>query len=175
MKKVRAARSASETQLRSKATSYVSQKTGRKRIASAVTAARVADAISGGSKKKSNDPIYVESEAVTRSSTPGASSRTESPNRGAQFVRSERVGSERVVRQIPGSKKPAALPAPKSSPKPKGPKSSKGPKKEKTPGMQTVFKATPVVDLREGPNFGNVTSEIEKTTQPKPPKQKKNA
>ena len=41
--------------------------------------------------------------------------------------------------------------------------------------MKTVFKATPMVDLREGPNFGKETQEIEKTFQPKTPRKKKDA
>lgn len=174
---MKAARSASETQLRSKATSYAAKKPKGRGVVRAVTLARVAHVINESKKtadKKGNEPIYVESESKTRDSAPKSSPKTpnqpSSPKQGPQFVRSERV--QKTPRQVGRGKGPAALPAPKSSPKPKAPK---GPKKEKTPGMQRVFKATPAVELREGPDFGKTTNIIEPTFQPKTPKKKKNA
>lgn len=163
MKKVRAVRSASETQLRTKATSYVSSKNRKGRVLRAVTAARLAGAIDKASRPKKEgskkDPTIIDAEVVSRTDS-----------QGPQFT-----PSTRVVRQVTGGKKaPAALPAPAPAPK-AGPKKSRGPKKEKTPGMQTVFKATPAVDLREGDNFGKITHTIEKTFQPKTPRKKKDA
>lgn len=174
MKKARASRSASETQLRSKATSYIGQGSKKKSVINAVTAARIASAIGGDKDKKSSKPVYVEAEVVSRGTSTKSSNKSDSSSRGPVNVRSERVDRDkpRAPRQVTGGKRPAALPAPKPSPKPKSPK---GARKEKTPGMQTVFKATPAVDLNEGPNFGKTTSIIEKTTQPKPVKKKKNA
>jgi len=171
MKKSRAVRSASETQLRSNTTSYLGHKKAKGRLGTAVAAARIASALSdenkkgnakSGAKKVSSERI--ESDAVSRMSSP-------------INVKSERVTKNTTSRKpgaLPGGRKaPAALPAPK--PTSSKAKTSKKTKKETTPGVKTVFKATPVVDLREGPNFGKVTNEIEKTFQPKTPRTKKNA
>lgn len=145
----RGARSASESALRSRSTSYLSEKKGRaSRLAKGLFTVAVASEIRDARERaaeadKPRKPIKVKSEVIDRSS----------PN---QFT-----------------PKPAALPAPEK--KTKSTRGSKGSKKEKTPGMQTVFKATPAVDLNEGPNFGKTTSIIEKTQQPKAPRKKKNA
>jgi len=160
---MKAARSASETELRGKATSSLATKGKGRGILRAVTVARVASAIDKAQKTKDKDaskPINVKSERVERAEKPQAP---------------KKVKSERVTKPSSPSPKAATRgqkaisgPAPKT-------KAKKTTKRETTPGMKTVFKATPVVDLREGPNFGNVTNEIEKTFQPKTPKKKKNA
>jgi hypothetical protein len=164
---MKAARSASETQLRGKATSSLAPRKG-KGILRAVTLARVASAVDKAQKGKDKDaskPVDVKSERVEREV------KTQAP----KTVKSERVPKKSETRRpgaLPaGKKSPAALPAPKPAASTK-PKSSKKTKRETTPGVKTVYKATPIVDLREGPNFGKVTSEIEKTFQPK---KKKNA
>lgn len=168
MKKARAARSASETQLRSKATSYIGHGAKRSRVAKTVTAVRLARALDKATAPKTqkiDKRGVIDVEEVTPSSR---SANSQAP--GRQFV-----PSERVPRQVSGGRRaPAALPAPSPAPK-AGPKKPRGPKKEKTPKTQTVFKATPVVDLNEGPNFGNIIHSIEKTEQPKQPRKPKNA
>jgi len=164
---MKAARSASETQLRGKATSSLKGKGKGKGILRAVTVARVASAVTKAQKAREKDetkPLTVESERVTRSEKPQA----------PRTVKSERVEK----RPSPGAKSVTrgqkALPGPKPTTAPKS-KGKKSPKRETTPGYQKVYKATPAVDLNEGPNFGKPTSIIEPTFQPKTPKKKKNA
>ncbi len=169
MKKSRAVRSASETQLRSNATSYLGHKKAKGRLGTAIAAARLADSVSG-KKENESTPTKVTSTRVE--------SKVEDKKSSPINVKSERVSKKSETRRpgaLPaGKKSPAALPAPKPAASTK-PKSSKKTKRETTPGVKTVYKATPIVDLREGPNFGKVTNEIEKTFQPKTPKAKKNA
>ena len=164
---MKAARSASETQLRGKATSSLKGNGKGKGILRAVTVARVASAVSKAQKGKDKDPskpVEVKSERVERAEKPQA----------PRTVKSERVEK----RPAPGAKsvtrgqKALSGPKPTTTPKSKGKKS---PKRETTPGYQKVYKATPAVDLNEGPNFGKTTSIIEPTFQPKTPKKKKNA
>ena len=167
MKKTRAVRSASETKLRANATSYLGHRSIKHRAGTAAAAARIADTLSGKKPTKakpkkvsSTQEEIIDVEVVERG-----------PSR--QFVSSERTDTRRPGALPAGRKAPAALPAPK----PAASKTKRGskPKKERTPGTQTVFKATPAIDLREGPSFGKPTSIIEKTTQPKPSRTKKNA
>jgi hypothetical protein len=164
---MKAARSASETQLRGKATSSLKGKGKGRGVLRAVTLARVASAVDKAQKGRDKDaskPIEVKSERVERAEKPQA----------PRTVKSERVekrpasGAKSVTR---GQK---ALPGPKPTTAPKS-KGKKSPKRETTPGYQKVYKATPAVDLNEGPNFGKTTSIIEPTFQPKTPKKKKNA
>ena len=164
---MKAARSASETQLRGKATSSLKGKGKGRGVLRAVTLARVASAVDKAQKGRDKDaskPIEVKSERVERAEKPQA----------PKTVKSERVekrpasGAKSVTR---GQK---ALPGPKPTTAPKS-KGKKSPKRETTPGYQKVYKATPAVDLNEGPNFGKTTSIIEPTFQPKTPKKKKNA
>ena len=164
---MKAARSASETQLRGKATSSLKGKGKGRGVLRAVTLARVASAVDKAQKGRDKDaskPIEVKSERVERAEKPQA----------PRTVKSERVekrpasGAKSVTR---GQK---ALPGPKPTTAPKS-KGKKSPKRETTPGYKTVYKATPAVDLNEGPNFGKTTSIIEPTFQPKTPKKKKNA
>lgn len=167
MKKTRAVRSASETQLRAKATSHMGQNAKKSRLIRTLTVARVARALdkSLSKKGKSDKRDYIDVEEVTPSSR-----RESSSTPGRQFVR-----SEKVTRAVSGGKRtPAALPAPKSGTKPASKKPQRS-KKEETPGMQRVFKATPVVKLDEGPDFGKITSQIEPTFQPKKSRKKKDA
>ena len=158
---MKAARSASETQLRGKATSSLKSKGKGKGILRAVTVARVASAVSRAQKGKDKDPskpVEVKSERVERAEKPQAPRVEKRPSPGAKAV-------TRGQKALPG-------PKPTTAPKSKGKKS---PKRETTPGYQKVYKATPAVDLNEGPNFGKPTSIIEPTFQPKTPKKKKNA
>ena len=164
---MKAARSASETQLRGKPTSSLTTKCKGRGFLRAVTLARVASAVDKAQKGKDKDPskpVDVKSERVKRAEKPQA----------PRAVKSERVekrpasGAKSITR---GQK---ALPGPKPTTAPKS-KGKKSPKRETTPGYQKVYKATPAVDLNEGPNFGNTTSIIEPTFQPKKPKKKKNA
>jgi len=161
---MKAARSASETQLRGKATSSLKGKGKGRGVLRAVTVARVASAVSKAQKaseKNETKPLTVESERVTRSEKPQAP---------------KTVKSERIQKSASSGAKsaPKALPGPKPTTAPKS-KGKKSPKRETTPGYQKVYKATPAVDLNEGPNFGKTTSIIEPTFQPKTPKKKKNA
>jgi hypothetical protein len=161
---MKAARSASETQLRGKATSSLKGKGKGKGLLRAVTVARVASAVSKAQKASEKDetkPLTVESERVTRSEKPQA----------PKTVKSERV-QKSASSGAKSAPKAIAGPKPTTAPKSKGKKS---PKRETTPGYQKVYKATPAVDLNEGPNFGKTTSIIEPTFQPKTPKKKKNA
>lgn len=167
-KPARAARSASDSALRSNALSAVSNKQvfatlGRKRTVNVQQLA----------KKKT--------QATKTYSTKVVKSTRSKPTKKEPEIIDAEVISVTPARNVPSTRqftpqksisgpKPAALPAPG-----KKSKSSKSTKKEKTPGMQTVFKATPAVDLNEGPNFGKTTSIIEKTQQPKAPRKKKNA
>lgn len=105
--------------------------------------------------KKSEDKNIIDAEVI--SVTPAS---------GRQFT-------EKTSTKSTTSSGPRAIAAPNKPPA--KPKASKKTKKETTPGMQRVFKATPAVDLREGPDFGKPTSIIEPTFQPKTPKKKKNA
>jgi hypothetical protein len=164
---MKAARSASETQLRGKATSSLVKKGKGRGVLRAVTIARVASAVDQAKKDRDKDaskPTDVKSERIERAEKPAA----------PRTVKSERVekrpasGAKSVTR---GQK---ALPGPKPTAAPKS-KGKKSPNRETTPGYQKVYKATPAVDLNEGPNFGNPTSIIEPTFQPKKPKKKKNA
>ena len=161
---MKAARSASETQLRGKATSSLNTKRGGKGVLRAVTLARVAAAVDKAQKGKDKDPskpVEVKSERVERAEKPQA----------PRTVKSERV-QKRASSGAKSAPKAIAGPKPTTTPKSKGKKS---PKRETTPGYQKVYKATPAVDLNEGPNFGKPTSIIEPTFQPKTPKKKKNA
>lgn len=164
---MKAARSASETQLRGKATSSLKGKGKGKGVLRAVTLGRVAAAVNKASKGNAEDaskPTKIKSERIEREE------KAQSP----RTVKSERVekrsstGTKAVTR---GQK---ALPGPKPTTSPKS-KGKKSPNRETTPGYQKVYKATPAVDLNEGPNFGKPTSIIEPTFQPKTPKKKKNA
>jgi len=166
---MKAARSASDTQLRAKAVSSVkSGKKGKgKKILSAVTAARVSRILEGDKSRntqKRDDSDVIDVEEVKPGSGKPA------PTQSRQFVKSERPAQPVRERK----RTTPALPAPKPTSKTTKSK-PKGPKKEKTPGMQRVFKATPAVQLDEGPDFGKPTSIIEPTFQPKTPKKKKNA
>jgi hypothetical protein len=162
----RAAKSASETQLRKNITAPLKSKGHGRKIVTAATLARAAQILEGNNsrgKNKKDEPIKVSSTRVERPK-PTKSSSKPSPSRTAEPIR-ERDGRKKT---------PAALPASSSEKKtPKG--RSKGTKTEKTPGMQRVFKATPAVDLNEGPNFGKVINQIEETFQPKTPRKKKDA
>ena len=161
---MKAARSASETQLRGKATSSLGTKGKGRGVLRAVTLARVASAVDKaqqGRDKDASKPIEVKSERVERAEKPQA----------PRTVKSERV-QKRASSGAKSAPKAIAGPKPTTTPKSKGKKS---PKRETTPGYQKVYKATPAVDLNEGPNFGKTTSIIEPTFQPKTPKKKKNA
>jgi hypothetical protein len=160
---MKAARSASETELRGKATSSLATKGKGRGILRAVTVARVASAIDKAQKTKNKDaskPTNVKSERVERAEKPQA----------PRTVKSERVTkkSSSSPKAVTRGQKAISGPAPKT-------KSKKTTKRETTPGYQRVYKATPAVDLNEGPNFGKPTSIIEPTFQPKTPKKKKNA
>jgi len=162
---MKAARSASETQLRGKATSSLATKGKGRGILRAVTVARVASAIDKAQKGKDKDaskPTDVKSERVERAEKPQA----------PRTVKSERVTKKSSSSPKAITRGQKAISGPTPAPKTKAKKTTK---RETTPGMKTVFKATPMVDLREGPNFGKETHEIEKTFQPKTPKKKKNA
>lgn len=169
-KPARAARSASDTQLRQKAVSSVKSggkgKKGR-RLLSAVTAARVSKILEGGQRKSENkrdDSDVIDVEEVNPFNRNPA---------GRQFTK--KPASSTTSKTRPGIRKaPAAIKGPSATPKPSS-KKPKGPKKEKTPGVQRVFKATPVVDLNEGPDFGNIKHSIEETFQPKQSRKKKDA
>lgn len=166
---MKAAKSASDTQLRAKALSSV--KSGGKgkgrKILSAVTVARVSRVLEGDkrqSKPKRDDSDVIDVEEVKPGSRKPAPSQNRQP--------AKKTSTAQPVRER--KRTTPALPAPKPASKPAA-KKSKGPKKETTPGYQRVYKATPAVDLNEGPNFGKTTSIIEPTFQPKTPKKKKNA
>jgi hypothetical protein len=162
---MKAARSASETQLRGKATSSLATKGKGRGILRAVTVARVASAIDKAQKGKDKDaskPTDVKSERVERAEKPQA----------PRTVKSERVTKKSSSSPKAVTRGQKAISGPKPAPKTKSKKTTK---RETTPGYQRVYKATPAVDLNEGPNFGKPTSIIEPTFQPKTPKKKKNA
>lgn len=171
MKKQRAVRSASETQLRAKATSHIGQGAKKSRLVRTITVARVARALDKSLSSKGDKPSKTKKSKYVKSEQMPPKSRSESSTAsGRQFVR-----SERVQKAVSGGKRtPAALPAPKSGPKPSSKKPRRS-KKEETPGIQRVFKATPVVKLDEGPDFGKITTQIEPTFQPKQSRKKKDA
>lgn len=167
----RAARSASETALRSNALSAVSNK----QVFTTLARKKTVNVQQLAKKNKAATKTY-SSKVVKSTRTAPAKKEPEIIDAEVISVTPARnVSSTRqfTPKKAISGRKPAALPAP--SKKSKSTKGPKGPKKEKTPGMQTVFKATPAVDLNEGPNFGKTTSIIEKTQQPKAPRKKKNA
>ncbi len=161
----RAVRSASETQLRKNITAPLKSKGRGKKLITAATLAKASRVLDGDrkDKNKEKEPIKVSSVRIDRPKAAKGSTKPSpsSKSRTAQPV-TERDGRKKTPAALPGVSKPAKT-------------RSKGSKEEKTPGMKRVFKATPVVDLREGPDFGKVTNQIEETFQPKTPKAKKNA
>lgn len=174
-KPARAARSASETALRSNAVSAISNKpvftTLSRRKTVSVQQLNKRDRAS----KTGNTPKKVRSSRAKTSRKPDddiidAEIVSVTPASGRQFTGGQPSRSPKGA----VTAGPRAITAGSSKPSPKS-KAPKKTKKEKTPGMQTVFKATPAVDLNEGPNFGKTTSIIEKTQQPKAPRKQRNA
>ena len=100
-------------------------------------------------EKKEVDPNIEDAVVVDSSSSP-------------RTVKSERTNSP--VRPS----KPKAIAGP--SKPPSKPKKNAGPK-TKADKTRTVFVAEPVVKLEEGPDFGKITHEITKTKQPANPRQ----
>jgi hypothetical protein len=160
MKKVKAAKSASDIGLRKSATGAASTRSAfptlRKKKTYSPPKKKAEKPVSTKPKKvkstrekKEVDPNIEDAVIVSDSSSPTSvkSTRTNSPV---------------------GPSKPKAIGAPpKSAPKTK---KSSGPKapREKT---RTVFVAEPKVNLEEGPDFGKVTHDITKTKQPANPRQ----
>ena len=151
MKKVRAAKSASDISLRKSATGAASSRSAFPTL----------------KKKKTYSPPKKKSEKKT-------STKTEK-SLEPKSVKSERTNTTNPNTPVSSStntpvksEKPKAIGAPpKAAPKTK---KSSGPKapREKT---RTVFVAEPKVTLEEGPDFGKVTHDITKTKQPVNPRQ----
>ena len=166
MKKVKAAKSASDIGLRKSATGAASTRSAfptlRKRNTWSPAAKKGKGKGKGGNsadkpistnpkkvkstrEKKEVDPNIEDAVVVDSSSSP-------------RTVKSERTNSP------VGPSKPKAIAGPPKPKKNAGPKV----KKDKT---RTVFVAEPVVNLEEGADFGKTTHSITKTKQPVNPRQ----
>lgn len=167
MKKVKAAKSASDIGLRGAATGAASNK-------SAFPTLRKKNTFSPGKKKgKGSKPSPTGTKKVrsTRekqevgSNVEDAVVVKDSPIN----VKSERTTSpSSSPKAVGGSSKPKAIGAPPKAPsKPKKSGTPRAPK-EKT---RTVFVAEPKVTIEDGPDFGKVTHDITKTKQPVNPRQ----
>lgn len=169
----KAARSASESQLRSNATSYLNQKSNRYSTAArAILGAAVGAEIKKRNKKetdKSRGKINKTSKKSKKNTDDFDYSNVED----AVIVTDSPKSRQFSPRAI-GAPPPKAIGAPPKK-KPSTKKKSSGPKRERK-NTQSVFVAHPVVDL-ESPTPKINYSHIEKSEQPKPPRKtrRKNA
>jgi len=171
MKKVKAAKSASDISLRKGATGAAATRSAfptlRKRNTWAPTKKGKGKGKGGDSADK---PISTNPKKV-KSTRTKIEKEVDSNIEDAVVVNSSSspitVKSERTNAPSAPSK-PKALGAPPKAPSKT--KKSSGPK-TKADKTRTVFVAEPTVTLDEGPNFGKVTHEITKTKQPVNPRQ----
>jgi hypothetical protein len=165
MKKVKAAKSASDIGLRKGATGAAATRSAfptlRKRNTWAPTKKGKGKGKGGNSSDKpiSTKPKKVKSTRDKKEVDPNIEDAVVVDS----YSSPQKVKSERTNSPV-GPSKPKAISGP---PKPKKNAAPKV-KRDKT---RTVFVAEPVVKLEEGPDFGKVTHEITKTKQPVNPRQ----
>lgn len=160
MKKVKAAKSASDIGLRGAATGAASKK-------SAFPTLRKKNTFSPGKKKgKANKPESTGPKKVRSTREP---KEVDKNVEDAVVVKDSPVNVKSERTNAPSTpSKPKAIAGP--SKPPSKPKKSGGPRapKDKT---RTVFVAEPKVNIEEGPDFGKMSHDITKTKQPVNPRQ----
>ena len=178
MKKVKAAKSASDIGLRKGATGAASTRSAFPKLRQRNTWAPTKKGKGKGKGKGGNsadkpistNPKKVKSTRDKKEVDPNIEDAVVvSDSSAPKNVKSERVKpSSSGPKAVGGSSKPKAIAGP--SKPPSKPKKNAGPK-TKADKTRTVFVAEPVVKLEEGPDFGKITHEITKTKQPANPRQ----
>jgi hypothetical protein len=167
MKKVKAAKSASDIGLRKGATGAASTRSAFPTFRNRNTVGPVKKGKGKGKGGNSSDKPISTAPKKVRSTRDKKEKKVDSNIEDAVVVSSSssprNVKSERTNSPVSSSK-------PKAISGPPKPKKSAGPKvkRDKT---RTVFVAEPVVNLEEGADFGKTTHSITKTKQPVNPRQ----